>query len=121
MAKVIPQKVSEAKVSYVLYPFDRATTSKEGLHSPVDFSKKERARALLKTGAANNAGLLSKSKSSMSTIHEAIDLALAREWDFLRIARDELLSRRGHISTTYTTVDGASQRRNGTHAYPLTQ
>ena len=34
MAKVIPQKVSEAKVSYVLYPFDRATTSKEGLHSP---------------------------------------------------------------------------------------
>lgn len=35
MAKVIPQKVSEAKVSYVLYPFDRATTSKEGLHSPL--------------------------------------------------------------------------------------
>lgn len=35
MAKVIPQKVSEAKVSYVfLYPFDRATTDKEGLHSP---------------------------------------------------------------------------------------
>lgn len=28
MAKVIPPKVSEAKVSYVLYPFDRATTSK---------------------------------------------------------------------------------------------
>jgi hypothetical protein len=28
VAKVIPQKVSEAKVSYVLYPFDRATTSK---------------------------------------------------------------------------------------------
>jgi len=27
VAKVIPQKVSEAKVSYVLYPFDRATTS----------------------------------------------------------------------------------------------
>ncbi len=40
MAKVIPQKVSEAKVSYVLYPFDRATTSKEGLHSPLKAVKK---------------------------------------------------------------------------------
>ena len=44
MAKVIPQKVSEAKVSYVLYPFDRATTSKEGLHSPLKEVKKNSAR-----------------------------------------------------------------------------
>lgn len=43
MAKVIPQKVSEAKVSYVLYPFDRATTSKEGLHSPLKEVKKEKS------------------------------------------------------------------------------
>ena len=43
MAKVIPQKVSEAKVSYVLYPFDRATTSKEGLHSPFKEVKKEKS------------------------------------------------------------------------------
>jgi len=28
VAKVILEKVSEAKVSYVLYPFDQATTSK---------------------------------------------------------------------------------------------
>lgn len=44
MAKVIPQKVSEAKVSYVLYPFDRATTSKEGLHSPLKEVKYKSAR-----------------------------------------------------------------------------
>ena len=44
MAKVIPQKVSEAKVSYVLYPFDRAKTSKEGLHSPLKEEKKNSAR-----------------------------------------------------------------------------
>lgn len=42
MAKVIPQKVSEAKVSYVLYPFDRATTSKEGLHCPKKSKKSAR-------------------------------------------------------------------------------
>ena len=42
MAKVIPQKVSEAKVSYVLYPFDRAKTSKEGHHSPLKKVKKKK-------------------------------------------------------------------------------
>lgn len=41
MAKVIPQKVREVKVLYVLYPFDRAKTSKEGLHSPLKEVKKE--------------------------------------------------------------------------------
>lgn len=41
MAKVIPQKVREVKVLYVLYPFDRATTSKEGLHSPLKEVKKK--------------------------------------------------------------------------------
>lgn len=40
MAKVIPQKVSEAKVSYVLYPFDRATTSKA---FPFEKSKKKKS------------------------------------------------------------------------------
>ena len=45
MAKVIPPKVSEAKVSYVLYPFDRATTSKEGLHSPLKKVKKKKKSA----------------------------------------------------------------------------
>ena len=40
MAKVIPRKVREVKVLYVLYPFDRATTSKEGLHSPLKEVKK---------------------------------------------------------------------------------
>ena len=42
MAKVIPQKVSEAKVSYVLYPFDRAKTSKEGHHYPLNKGNKGR-------------------------------------------------------------------------------
>lgn len=42
MAKVIPRKVREVKVLYVLYPFDRATTSKEGLHSPFKEVKKVR-------------------------------------------------------------------------------
>ena len=40
MAKVIPRKVREVKVLYVLYPFDRATTSKEGLYSPLKEVKK---------------------------------------------------------------------------------
>jgi hypothetical protein len=40
VAKVIPRKVREVKVLYVLYPFDRATTSKEGLHSPLKEVKK---------------------------------------------------------------------------------
>jgi len=44
VAKVISQKVSKAKLSYVLYPFDRATTSKEGLHSPLKEVKKNSAR-----------------------------------------------------------------------------
>ena len=43
MAKVIPRKVREVKVLYVLYPFDRATTSKEGLHSP-EVKKREMQR-----------------------------------------------------------------------------
>jgi len=41
VAKVIPRKVREVKVLYVLYPFDRATTSKEGLHSPLKEVKKK--------------------------------------------------------------------------------
>ena len=40
MAKVIPRKAREVKVLYVLYPFDRATTSKGGLHSPLKEVKK---------------------------------------------------------------------------------
>lgn len=45
MAKVIPQKVSEeTKVSYVLYPFDRARTSKDGFHSLFKEVKKKRAK-----------------------------------------------------------------------------
>lgn len=47
MAKVIPQKVSEeahVAVSYVLYPFDRATTYKEGFHSPLKEVKKKSAK-----------------------------------------------------------------------------
>lgn len=53
MAKVIPQKVSEAKVSYVLYPFDRATTFKEGLHSPLKKvkKKKKKKRSIMKLNA----------------------------------------------------------------------
>lgn len=43
MARVIPQKVSEAKVSYGVI-FDRATTYKEGLHSPLfERSKKKKS------------------------------------------------------------------------------
>ena len=42
MAKLIPSKVSKAKVSYVLYPFDRATTSKD--HSLLKDLKKKNAR-----------------------------------------------------------------------------
>lgn len=45
MARVIPQKVSEAKVSYGVI-FDRATTSKEGLNSPLfERSKKKKKSA----------------------------------------------------------------------------
>lgn len=36
MEKLTPYKFREAKISYVLYPFERVRTYKEGIHYPLE-------------------------------------------------------------------------------------